>query len=112
MRDDWQAYYLVVIAVLAAASLAMMLIYRHRNKTSIETDLLLKQMRITSRMRAALDAQGSWLKQLDRFHMSLLEDWETARAQVLGRCEYDIGEMRLPPTPDVDPSVLFRDLET
>lgn len=109
--DQWQTYYLMGIAALAAIALMVMLVYRHRHKTNIETDLLLRQMRITSRMRAALDVQSDRIKQLESFNDEMLSNWERQRSEVRGRCDYDMGEMPMPPGPGVDISTLFRDLE-
>jgi hypothetical protein len=98
----WQVYVVVFFLVTAAGGLTFMLVYRARHKTNIETNLLLKQMRITSRMRGALDVQKDYLEALDGYHEALLADWEAARRDVRTRCGMDIGEMRMPPEPETD----------
>jgi hypothetical protein len=98
----WQVYIVLVLLVIAIGMLTFMLIYRARHKTNIETTLLLKQMRITSRMRGALDVQKNYLDVLDGYHQSLLEDWESIRLGVRASGGADIGEMRMPPEPETD----------
>lgn len=111
MRIAWEVYFVVALLLVATGQLTFMLIYRARHKTNIETNLLLKQMRITSRMRGALDVQKDYIEALDDFHEALLEDWEAARRAVRTRCGMDIGEMRMPPEPETDMNRLLASVD-
>jgi len=102
MNFAWQVYVVITLIVIAGVMLAFMLVYRHRHKTNIETNLLFKQMRITGKMRGALDLQKNYIDTLDEYHIELLEDWEQARRQAQKHGGFDIGEMRMPPEPETD----------
>lgn len=102
MSYAWQVYIVVALLVVAAVFLGFMLIYRHRHKTNIETNLLFKQMRITGKLRGALDVQKNYIDALDDYHVELLEDWDLVRRQVRKNNGPDIGEMRMPPEPEMD----------
>lgn len=108
---QWQLWWLILVALIAAGALVGMLLYRQSHKTNIETDLLLKQMRITSRLRAVLDMQKNRLDSLDEYHLRLLTDWESTRTDVRSRYNFDIGEMEMPPESTVDLRGLFDDLQ-
>lgn len=110
-RGEWQLWYLIACCVVAGVVLFLMLWYRHQNKTTIETDLLLKQMRLTSRMRTVLGAQKGRLEALGNYDERVYQDWELARAEVQTKFGYDIGEMEIPPVPTVDLTGLFDDLD-
>lgn len=108
--SQWQLWYLVVMAVLAGSVLLFMLLYRQHHKTTIEADLLLKQMRITGRLRAVADMQKNRLDEFDDYHAHQLGEWETARGVVHQQFGYDIGEMDMPPESTIDLRGLFDDL--
>lgn len=108
---QWQLWWLIALMLVGAAALLFMLIYRQRHKTNIETDLLLKQMRITSRLRAVLDMQKNRLDEFDAYHIRQFEEWERTRADVRARFKYEIGDMDMPPEPSVDLRGLFDDLQ-
>lgn len=108
---QWQLWWLIILVVIGASVLVFMLLYRQRHKTNIETDLLLKQMRLTSRLRAVLDMQKGRLDEFDAYHQRQFEEWERVRTDVRTRFKYEIGDMDLPPEPAVDLRGLFDDLQ-
>lgn len=107
----WVSYLLISSVVLALAAMCSMLFYRHSHKTTIEMDLLLKQMRITSRLWTGMGIYRDHLHNLDKYHKNLEDRWGNTRARIETLYGHDMGAMPLPPTLDPDLACLLVDIE-
>lgn len=107
---NWVDWTLIIAVVLAVLSLIDMLLYRHGHKTTIEMDLLLKQMQVTGRLRMLTGYQRERVDALENFYGGVADQWETQRAAVRARHNYDIGELPEAPEPDADMMRLFADV--
>lgn len=93
---------LIAALVLAALSLFNMLLYRHGHKTTIESDLLLKQMRITSRLWTGMGIYRDYLHELDKFHEIISERWDNTRQRIKTLYGHDMGPLPAKPVMDGD----------
>jgi hypothetical protein len=107
----WVSCLLFIAFVLACVGLGGMLIYRTHHKTTIEMDLLLRQMRLTARLRVGLGLQRDRIDALEGFYANSAETWQTKRHIVKERFGYDIEAIEQLPDGDVDLGELLADIE-
>ena len=109
---SWVGWVLIFAGVLAMACMGAMLVYRHGHKTTIEMDLLIKQMRITGKLRILSIHQKERIDLLEDFHRVLADQWKAQRAEVQSRHRYDIGELPEMPRPDVNLTNLIDNVDS
>jgi hypothetical protein len=102
---------LLGVTALAVISLFSMLLYRHGHKTTIEMDLLLKQMRITSRLWTGMGIYRDYLHDLDEYYDKVNRRWESARDSLNVRYGHELGALPQKPALDPDLACLLMDIE-
>lgn len=107
----WVDYLLIGAFAFGVLSLFNMLMYRHGHKTTIEADLLLKQMRITSRFWTAMGIYRDYLHEWDSFYDKIRARWDLGRETIRYRYGYDLGEFPHKPVLDEDVACLLVDIE-
>jgi class 3 adenylate cyclase len=110
---NWSSWILIGFAVVALAVLGGMLYYRETRKTSIEMDMLLRQMRITNRLRSLAQQQSERIQALEDFHEKVVvPQWEAERERLRRRGE-DVSFMEIPEQPpaEIDLARLFADVD-
>ena len=108
---SWATTLLLGIAALAFLGLGGMLLYRQRHKTNVEVDMLIKQLRLNSRMRTALHVQQDWIAELRAYCEQMAEEWSVLRVDIMRREQRDIGVLPKPPAPSMDVDAMFQDIE-
>lgn len=108
---SWVGFVLVAGTLFAVISLFDMLLYRNGHKTTIEADLLFKQMRLTGRLRVLVDLQKDRIQNIEEHSIKLAELWEAERHETLEKFSHDIGELPEPPLMNIDLVRLVSDVE-
>jgi hypothetical protein len=107
----WVDWALILAFVFGGLALFNMVLYRHGHKTTIEADLLLKQMRVSSRFYVALGIYRDFVFRWDQWHELVTSRWEDSRSAVKLRYGHDIGDLPDRPYLEEDVACLLVDIE-